>query len=162
MALDKDFLNLAGEYRVASELFKRRVFATITYGNRKGADIYAIGPNRKVAVVEVKASNSDRFVTGFYQKYAEELKEHPDFWVLYSLKRDGAEEFFVLSHEEMARAQAERNRQGAGADPWAYAKSLEGASRGVDNVLAKHVLAHANAWEKIEEWCFPRAGRGDR
>lgn len=39
MALDRYYLNLAGEYRVASELFKRGLFATITYGNKKGADI---------------------------------------------------------------------------------------------------------------------------
>jgi hypothetical protein len=36
MTLDKNYLNLAGEYRVASELFKRGVCATITYGNLKG------------------------------------------------------------------------------------------------------------------------------
>ena len=69
MAIDKYYLNLAGEYRTAAELLKRELFATITYGNKKGADIYAIGPNRRTAVVEVKASNSQRFVTGFYQKY---------------------------------------------------------------------------------------------
>lgn len=44
MAIDKYYLNLAGEYRVAAELLKREVFATITYGKQKGADIYAIGP----------------------------------------------------------------------------------------------------------------------
>ena len=32
-------LNLAGEYRICSELNKRGVFATVTYGNRKGADV---------------------------------------------------------------------------------------------------------------------------
>lgn len=29
----------------------------------------------------MKASNSSRFVTGFYQKYVDELTDHPDFWV---------------------------------------------------------------------------------
>ncbi len=109
MVLDKYHLNLAGEYRVASELFKRGLFATITYGNKKGADIYAIGPNRQTAVVEVKASNSSRFVTGFYQKYVDEMTEHPDFWVLCSFWREDHEEFYVLSHAEMARAQSARN-----------------------------------------------------
>jgi hypothetical protein len=37
-----DLLHLAGEYRVCSELMKRGVFATVTYGNRKSVDIYAI------------------------------------------------------------------------------------------------------------------------
>lgn len=57
MPLDKYYLNLAGEYRVAAELLKRGIFATITYGNKKGADIYAIGEeSRKAAVIEVNSS----------------------------------------------------------------------------------------------------------
>lgn len=150
LALDKYYLNLAGEYRVASELFKRGVFATIAYGNRKGADIYVIGPNRRTAVVEVKASNSDRFVTGFYQKYADEAKEHPHFWVLYSLKKDGAEEFYILTHQEMAKAQADRNFPGRSLT---WAERTHGVARGVDNVLAKDLQAHKSAWEKIVGWC---------
>ena len=53
----------------SAELLKRSLFATITYGNKKGIDIFAIGENRRVAVVEVKASNSSRFVTSLFQKY---------------------------------------------------------------------------------------------
>jgi hypothetical protein len=106
MALDKYYLNLVGEYRTAAELLKHAIFATITYGNKKGADIYAIGPNRRTAVIEVKASNSNRIVTKFYQKYKDETQEHPDFWVLYRLAQDGSEEFFVLTHQEMAVTQA--------------------------------------------------------
>ena len=155
LALEKYYLNLAGEYRVASELFKRGVFATITYGNAKGADIYAIGPNRQTAVVEVKASNSDRFVTSFYQKYTDEAKGHPDFWVLYSLKKDGAEEFFVLSHLEMAQAQADRNFPGRSL---AWAERALGVARGVDNVLARDLQAHRDGWGKIIDWCFVDRG----
>ncbi|MHB8378605.1 MAG: hypothetical protein ACYDB2_01645 [Acidimicrobiales bacterium] len=57
MALDKYHLNLAVEYRVASEILKQGVFATITHGCMKGADIYVKGPNRRAVVVEVKVSN---------------------------------------------------------------------------------------------------------
>jgi len=84
MNIEKYHLNLAGEYRVCAELLKRGIFATVTYGNMKGADIFAIGSNRRAAVVEVKASNSSRFVTSFYQKYKSRDIEHPTFWVLYS------------------------------------------------------------------------------
>ena len=111
MTPDKYYLNLAGEYRVAAELLKREIFATITYGNKKGADIYAIGPNRKTAIVEVKASNSSRFVTGLFQRYRDEAQEHRDFWVLYRWTGD-LEQYFVLTHDEMAIAQAERNLPG--------------------------------------------------
>jgi hypothetical protein len=50
----------------------------------------------------VKASNSSRFVTGFYQKYVDEMTEHPDFWVLCSFWPEDPEDFYVLSHAEMA------------------------------------------------------------
>ena len=130
MPIDKYYLNLAGEYRVAAELLKREIFATITYGNKKGADIYAVGPNRRTAVIEVKASNSGRFVTGFYQKYRDEQQTHPDFWVLYRLMQDGEDEFFVLTHGEMAEAQATRNYPG---EPITWEQQATRAVRGVDN-----------------------------
>jgi hypothetical protein len=61
--IDKYSLNLAGEYRVAAELCLRGLYTSVTYGNKKGADLYAIGENRRAAVIEVKASQSSRFVT---------------------------------------------------------------------------------------------------
>ncbi len=150
MGIDKYFLNLAGEYRVAAELLKREVFATITYGNRKGADIYAIGPNRRTAVIEVKASNTSRFVTSFYQKYADETKPHPDFWVLYSLAGDQSERFFILTHGELAYVQAQRNSPGL---MMSWADSAQAAAGGVDNVLAGHLDAYESCWHKIVDYC---------
>ena len=50
-------------------------------------------------------------MTGFYQKYQSPDDEHPDFWVLYSVQQNEEEfeeSFFVLSHQEMAEAQAEK------------------------------------------------------
>jgi hypothetical protein len=150
MGLDKYHLNLAGEYRTAAELLKRGIFATITYGNKKGADIYAIGPNRRTAVVEVKASNSQRFVTGFYQKYKDETQEHPDFWVLYRLGPDGVEDFYVLTHQEMAIAQGARNYPG---EQLTWMQHAERVVRGVDNVLGSDIEEHRSAWHKIVHWC---------
>jgi hypothetical protein len=63
MKLDKYHLSLAGEDRVCAELLKRGVFATITFGSMKSADVYAVGSNRRAAVIEVKASQTGRFVT---------------------------------------------------------------------------------------------------
>ena len=150
MAIDKYHLNLAGEYRVASELLKRGIFATITYGNKKGADIYAIGPSRKAAVIEVKASNTSRFVTGFYQKYTDEIVEHPDFWVLYSIKAAGSEAFYVLTHQELAKIQAERNAPG---QSLTWAEHAKRVVNGVDNVLAKDLGDFESGWQKIVSWC---------
>ena len=155
--LDKYYLNLAGEYRVCSELLKRGVFATITYGNKKGADIYAVGAHRRAAVIEVKSSNSSRFVTGFYQKYEAPRQEHPTFWVLYSVvEKDGdfTERFFVLTHREMANAQARRNDPRARPYDSRYIKKW--SEKGVDNVVIDGVEKHESRWDKIVKYCNGR------
>ncbi|HEX8868236.1 MAG TPA: hypothetical protein VF821_21440 [Lentzea sp.] len=150
MPVSKYYLNLVGEYRVAAELLKRELHATITYGNAKGADIYAIGSNRRAAVVEVKSSNSGKFVTRFFQTYTDELKLHPDFWVLYWLADDGSEQFFVLSHAELAVAQASRNSPNK---ILTWAESAQLFPQGVDNVLAKDLSEYRSDWDKIVEYC---------
>jgi hypothetical protein len=153
MAIDKYNLNLAGEYRVAAELLKRGLFATVTYGNKKGADIYAVGSNRRAAVIEVKASNSSRFVTSLYQKYSNPDEPHPDFWVLYSVRKSGAdfkEQFFILSHKELAQAQGRRNCPG---ELLAYSEYAARARKGVDNVLIQDVETSENKWDTIIRFC---------
>ena len=143
MMVEKYCLNLAGEYRVCAELLKRNIFATITYGNMKGANVFAIGPNRRAAVVEVKASNSSRFVTGFYQRYKSRDVVHPNFWVLYSVSpRD---RLFVLSHEQLADVQAQRNH----CEDLSYDERAKRVEHGVDNVLIQDVEAHEDTWAKI-------------
>lgn len=147
-SIDKYNLNLAGEYRVCAELLKRGIFATVTFGNMKGCDVVAVGVNRLAAIVEVKASQTSKFVTGFYQKYKTVEQQHPTFWVLYSVK--GGDWFFVLSHEEMALAQAKRNFPG---EDLPYEEPVARVAKGVDNVFLSDVEAHENKWEKIVEWC---------
>jgi hypothetical protein len=157
MTIDKYYLNLAGEYRVCAELLKRGVFATITYGNKKGADILAVGRSRQAMVIEVKASNSCRFVTGFYQKYRSVDQEHPDFWVLYSVcEKNGEfeERFFVLTHAEMAEAQAARNHP---KKKLSYAERVRRVANGVDNVILEDIAPYESRWEKLLEACGERA-----
>lgn len=124
-------------------------FATLTFGNAKGADIYAIGPTRKTAIVEVKSSNTDRILTGFFQKYKDEIRDHPDFWVLYTMKGVDNEAFFVLTHAEMARAQGLRNYPGK---TMTYVEHALAVKKGVDNVLARDLQEHKSAWWKIVEY----------
>jgi hypothetical protein len=153
MKIDKFHLNLAGEYRICSELLMRGIFATVTYGNMKGCDVVAVGENRQAAIVEVKTSQSTRFVTGFYQRYKTPDLQHPTFWVLYSIRANGnafTERFFVLSHAELAEIQAERNHPGESLD---YISRAERVSKGVDNVLTRNVEQHEDTWNKIVEWC---------
>jgi hypothetical protein len=113
-------------------------------------NLAAIGPSRQTAVVEVKASNSQRFVTGFYQKYKVETQEHPDFWVLYRLAVDGDEDFYVLTHQEMAIAQRARNYPD---EQHSWMQQAERVIRGVDNVLGRDIEEHRSAWHKILQWC---------
>lgn len=149
-AIDKGHLNLAGEYRVCSELLKRGIFATVTYGNMKSCDVVAVGANRRAAIVEVKTSQSKRFVTGFYQKFKTPDEPHPTFWVLYSVKPD--EKFFVLTHDELALVQAIRNFPGEDPLP-PYQTRVARVAQGVDNVVLENVDAYVDAWEKIVSWC---------
>jgi hypothetical protein len=151
--IDKYNLNLAGEYRVAAELCLRGLFTSVTYGNKKGADLYSVGENRKAAVIEVKASQSSRFVTSLYQKYKSKDMQAPDFWVLYSVKSTDvgfAERFFVLSHRELARIQGEVNCPGK---RFTYEQIAARVRRGVDNVSIKHVEDSEGNWSKIIDFC---------
>src|SRR5437868_14877321 len=102
MPIPQYLLNLAGEYRVCSELNKRGVFATVTYGNRKSVDVYAIsdGQERERALkIEVKTTQEGKFVTRLAQKYSTTYdaaapdfwervaadKHAPDYWVLFQI-----------------------------------------------------------------------------
>jgi hypothetical protein len=99
-------LSLAGEHRAASELCRRGVFATITPGNRKQTDLYAINHTTKQFLrIEVKASLTEDFVTGISQRKG----DPPDFWVLASFKEQ-SERLFVLKNDEIERLQQEANK----------------------------------------------------
>ena len=151
MKIDKFYLSLAGVHRVCAELLQRGLFAQMTYGNSKGADIHVFSVNRRVVVVEVKSSNSQRFVTGFYQKYRTIDAPHPDFWVLYRPRSDAHDEqFFILTHEEMAEAQAKGN---FGEESLPYLERVARVAKGVDNVNVKNVTQHEDAWDKIVCHC---------
>ena len=107
-------LSLAGEYRVCSELIKRGVFVTMTYGNRKEVDVYAINDRQKSALkIEVKTSQTGRFVNKLFQKRLDIDPCAPSFWVLVLIQqcKDDTfkERFFVLTHTEICNVQKTRN-----------------------------------------------------
>lgn len=153
MSIPQYLLNLAGEYRVCSELNKRGVFATVTYGHRKGADVYAIGDRQGRALkIEVKTTQKQKFVTRIAQKGLADDPHAPDFWVLFQIQPDQNggfnERFFILTHEEICTIQASRNR--AYAEKYLVRRGKPpDHSTGVDNVTVKNVEAHENKWSKI-------------
>jgi hypothetical protein len=147
-------LNLAGEYRVCSELNKRGVFATVTYGNRKGADVYAISERKgKSLKIEVKTTQNDKFVTRIGQKeWMHDIDIAPDFWVLFQTqaKSDGTftDSFFVLSHKEICEVQVARTEK-YNAKYLAKHGTAFDAKNGVDNVRVLDVIKYAEQWGKI-------------
>jgi hypothetical protein len=82
--MDKYLLGLAGETRVCAELLKKGFHANIVIGNAKATDIVITNDKSKFLRIEVKTTQKGRkFVTGFYPKYTDSSKLHPNLWVFY-------------------------------------------------------------------------------
>jgi hypothetical protein len=56
----------------------------------------------------------------------------------------------VLTHQEMAVAQAARNFLG---EDMTWVQHAERVIHGVDNVLARDLHPYASAWDKIVRYC---------
>lgn len=141
MAIDKYILGMAGEYAVCSEVLRRGRLASITMGNAKAMDILVFDEKDEDStykVIEVKTTQSNKFVTNFFQKYYDKSVNHPDVWVFVKIDKDLKSRFFVLTHEELAIIQMQRN----GMSSWER-------SFGCDNVLLKDILVFENQWGKI-------------
>ena len=139
--IDKYHLGMAGEYAVCSELCKREYDASITLGNAKAVDIMVFRPNNSYCRIEVKTSQTTKFVTNFFQKYYDKtLNNHPDYWVIVHIDKDnGQTRYFILTHEELAEIQMKRN----GMSTW-------GKVNGCDNVLLRDVAHCEDQWSKIK------------
>ena len=137
-AMVKTRLGMAGEYAVASELLRRGKDVSLTLGNAKAVDVFVYNLNSDFQTIEVKTSKSKRFVTNFFQKYPTPSTPHPDFWVIVYIDNNNVSNFFVLTHQEMADVQMQRNNMTS----WAHVN-------GVDNVTLKDILPYKDQWSKI-------------
>jgi hypothetical protein len=111
---EKAFLNLAGEFAVASELNRRHVLSSVTYGAAKGADVFAMNPDMtKVVRIEAKTTDKRQWPIGQRATRVTALSSQV-FWVLVHLPpplegpaADHAERgnhtprYFVLSAREV-------------------------------------------------------------
>ena len=147
-----ELLSLAGEHRVASELCKLGVFATITPGNRKQTDLYAINDTKKRFLrIEVKASQTSKFVTRIGQRKNRSTGYNPpDFWVLVLFKQ-GSERFFVLKNDEIEKLQQKVNKKWLEGFHRRHPGKKFDPRKGVDGLpLAVVEKAHCeNRWDKI-------------
>jgi hypothetical protein len=135
---EKYFLNVAGEYPVCSELAKRNITANLTLGNKKAIDIIVINQENKAVTIEVKTSNKNKIVTGFFQKYTSPEMPHPDFWIFVLIDKLLNSRFFILTHVELAELQMKINKM----NKWEHLK-------GVDNLPLKSFEDFENKWDKI-------------
>ncbi len=138
--ISKYLLSLTGEYAVCSELCKRGYDVSLTLGNAKAVDIMVFLPDNSCRRIEVKTSQTGRFVTNFFQKYYNKtLNNHPDYWVLVYIDKDGNMHYYILTHEELGDIQMKRN----GMSKWSKVV-------GCDNVLLKDIAHCKNRWDKIK------------
>jgi len=150
MLIEPYLLSMAGEFRVCSELNKRGVFATITYGHHKSVDLYAISGSKHLALkIEVKTSQKAKFVTNLGKK---DLETTPDFWVLCQILKVSHEQFderfFILTHLEICKIQAERSSKYCESYLKKNGKPFD-PKNGVDSVRINDVAEHEGRWDKI-------------
>ncbi len=100
-------LSLAGEFYVAAELNRRGIFASVTYGAAKNADVLAFDQqSRQTAVIEVKttAIPNKKWLTGLHSIDKNSIDPQL-FWVLVLApgKEDtlSAPRFFVFTSQEL-------------------------------------------------------------
>lgn len=156
----KAFLNLAGEFAVASELNRRSILASITYGSAKSADVFAISPDmNKVARIEVKTTDKRRWPIG---EKGTRPTGQPDVWVFVLLppplddttKDDGqrgahAPRFFVLTGPEVYDLHRARDMRHRARYRERHGRECE--TLGVPQLSLEDVLPFEGQWSKISE-----------
>src|SRR5208282_408774 len=95
------FLNMAGEFAVASELNRRHVLASVTYGASKAADIFALSERmQRVVRIEVKTTDKKQWPLG--KNIITSSQPLDVFWVLVHLPPPNQPpKFFVFSAQEI-------------------------------------------------------------
>jgi len=80
----KAFLNMAGEFAVASELNRRSILASVTSGSSKSADVFALTADMKRVVrIEVKTTDKEKWPIG---RRGTQSEPAPDVvWILVRL-----------------------------------------------------------------------------
>lgn len=155
----KYFLNIAGEFYVAAELNRRGIYASVTYGAAKNADVLVFDQeSRQTAVIEVKttASPNKKWVTG--QHSINHDNKHPHtFWVLTLLpdirEMQGSPRFFVFTSQELVEKVSASHRLYSESYQKRHGVPFED-SKGVYSLSLEEAEAMdaEGKWAKIQEW----------
>ncbi len=144
--LSKEHLGLAGEYAVAAELCRRGVYAQLTLGHHKRADIL-VEAGRGMLRIQVKAKQANEWpaVAGISQ--ASELLVLVDFMG----KAEGERpDFYILNHHDwkaLARREKRRWRGDVTVDKDYRVRYSDGYT-GL-NLKPALVARHRDQWTKI-------------
>jgi hypothetical protein len=164
---DKVFLNLAGEFAVASELNRRRVLASVTYGASKSADIFAMDENMSRLVrIEVKATDKNRWPVGHRAVDPNAISKDV-VWLLVNFPKplDGsrhseqargacAPRFYVLGSRELSELVSKRTAEYVERYQKRYGKKPD-LDKGVPNITAKEIGDYEGRWETITKRLIP-------
>lgn len=112
-ASEKSSRGNAGQFRVASELCRRGMQASITLGNTPGVDVLCMSADgRKCVTIQVKTFRAGQNKCTVGEK-AEVDRGGSFFWVLVGLKDDehpnATERFYILPSKDMARNVKDRH-----------------------------------------------------
>lgn len=152
-------LNIAGEFYVAAELNRRGVYASVTYGAAKNADVLAFDQeSRQTAVIEVKttAEPNKKWITGRHS--IDENSIHPHlFWVLVLLpsldNSEGSPRFFVFTSKELVAKVSSAHSVYSEQYQVKHGTSFQD-SKGVYSLLLSDAesMQAEGQWSKIAEW----------
>lgn len=136
----KQILSMAGEYGVCSELSARGLQCSIVFGTAKAVDIVVTdSQNQTFKTIEVKTSRKNDIVTNFFQKnHSSTQTPHPDIWILVHINSTNQFEYYIFTHNELAKEQMKRNNMSL----WQYVN-------GCDKLNIKDIRAYQNKWCKI-------------
>jgi len=167
---DKSFLNMAGEFAVASELNRRHVLASVTYGSSKSADVFALSPDmRRVVRIEVKTTEKGKWPIG---KRGTHPEAAPDVvWVFVQLpspltkkpaddaERGGhAPRFFILTAAHLHAVWKKEVEPYYARYRAKHGHDFDEEAGGVPNVRLESVRTYEGRWDTITK----RLGAGRR
>ena len=155
----KYFLNIAGEFYVAAELNRRGIFASVTYGAARNANVLAFDQaSRQTAVIEVKttALPNKKWITGQHSISLD--SNHPQsFWVLVLLPDDentqGRPRFFIFTSQELRDKVSENHRGYSERHQASRVTAFQDSRRDTSLLLEEAEAMQAEEqWSKISDW----------
>ncbi len=153
--ISKEHLSLAGEYAVASELCKRKVYAQLTLGTRKKTDIL-VDAETKMLRIQVKAKqvkdwpmckgiSDENSVLVFVDYENKTVEQRPDFYIL--TRRDWEKLVTEKLSHKISEGKAKLDNENCPI----ILDTKKGTPRKGMDVIAKDISEHREKWEKIEK-----------